>query len=159
VYNHHSIKSHFDCYGWTSISQQLNTREVLQKYQEMLAVHLGKRYLVVLDDIWSPKDWDVLKSAFPKRKGSKIMVTMRNKKLSIQIYGVTTEQQSLTDDEAWELLCKKAFPPNVADSRCFFSSDKEKCGKDMVKKCGGRSSFGNRRSQMLISKLVQIKTE
>ncbi|PIA30483.1 hypothetical protein AQUCO_05500036v1 [Aquilegia coerulea] len=160
VYNHQNIKSHFDSYAWTSISQQMNARAVLQEIlrkvgntpsletgsmqevelvEKIHAILEGKRYLVVLDDIWNTKDWDVLEPAFPKRKGSKIMFTTRNKEVAEHAdrWSYHCEPRSLTDDEAWELLCKKAFPPNVADSRCFFSSDKEKCGRAMVKKCGG----------------------
>ncbi|PIA34017.1 hypothetical protein AQUCO_03900129v1 [Aquilegia coerulea] len=160
VYNHQNIKDHFDSYAWTSISRQMNARAVLQEIlrkvgntpsletgsmqevelvEKIHAILEGKRYLVVLDDIWNTKDWDVLEPAFPKRKGSKIMFTTRIKEVAEHAdrWSYHCEPQSLTDDEAWELLCKKAFPPNVADSRCFFSSDKEKCGRAMVKKCGG----------------------
>ncbi|PIA34014.1 hypothetical protein AQUCO_03900126v1 [Aquilegia coerulea] len=158
VYNHQNIKSHFDSYAWTSISQQMNARAVLQEIlrkvgntpssetgsmqevelvEKIHAILERKRYLVVLDDIWNTKDWDVLEPAFPKRKGSKIMFTTRNKEVAEHAdrWSYHCEPRSLTNDEAWELLCKKAL--NVADSRCFFSSDKEKCGRAMVKKCGG----------------------
>ncbi|PIA29033.1 hypothetical protein AQUCO_06300003v1 [Aquilegia coerulea] len=139
VYNHRDVKSHFDCYAWTTISQQLSTREVLKEILrkvstltskdmgEMEGAELvgrlstilnGKRYLVVLDDIWSTEAWDILKPAFPNNKGSK--------------------PRSLTDNEAWELLCMKVLPPpNVISSSFPLSSDLEECGKEMVKKCGG----------------------
>ncbi|KAF5199746.1 Disease resistance protein rpp8 [Thalictrum thalictroides] len=160
VYNHRNVKSHFDCYAWTSISQQMNTRAVLQEIlrkvsntsslepgsmqepelvEKIYAILEGKRYLVVLDDIWSTKDWDVLKHAFPNSKGSKIMFTTRNKEVAehADLWSCHYEPRSLANEEAWELLCKKAFPPNVMDLSCFLSSDMEKCGRDMVKKCGG----------------------
>ncbi|XP_022846275.1 putative disease resistance RPP13-like protein 3 [Olea europaea var. sylvestris] len=41
---------------------------------------LGRRYLIVLDDIWDTKLWDDLKGFFPNdRTGSRILFTTRNK--------------------------------------------------------------------------------
>ncbi|MBA0665406.1 hypothetical protein Goklo_005263, partial [Gossypium klotzschianum] len=71
------------------------------------------RYLVVLDDIWRSEDWDILKPAFPRgRKGSKILFTTRIKNVASRAdpWSTPVELSLLTDDESWNLLCRKAFP-------------------------------------------------
>ncbi|MCL7034218.1 hypothetical protein MKW94_003477 [Papaver nudicaule] len=96
IYRHESIKSSFDCCGWSSISQQLNVKDVLgeimkkcmslpdsdlQKMNEddlmeKLYNYLqDKRYLVVLDDVWKINHWSTLSHAFPiGRRGSKVLL-------------------------------------------------------------------------------------
>ncbi|PIA31328.1 hypothetical protein AQUCO_05100101v1 [Aquilegia coerulea] len=117
VYNHRNIKAHFDCYAWTSISQQMSTRE---------------RYLVVLDDIWNTTDWDILKPTFPNSRGSKVMLSTRNEEIAIHADPMSfhLKPRFLTDDEGWELLCRITLSP-------LSSGDLEECGRRMVKKCGG----------------------
>ncbi|XP_017618755.2 probable disease resistance protein At1g58602 [Gossypium arboreum] len=98
-----------------------------------------KRYLVVLDDIWRSEDWDILKPAFPRgRKGSKILFTTRNRNVASRAdpWSTPVELSLLTDDESWNLLCKKAFPRSKMGSQCC-SEEFVKLGKEMVKKCGG----------------------
>ncbi|KAJ4973659.1 hypothetical protein NE237_006833 [Protea cynaroides] len=106
VYNHDNVKLHFDCCSWSFIFQQFQVRTILlgiirkfcnlnegtrleilndEEWKEKLYKLLeNKRYLVVLDDIWSTEAWDVLKSAIPKGKmGRKIMLTTRIKDVAI----------------------------------------------------------------------------
>ncbi|KAB2010931.1 hypothetical protein ES319_D10G279300v1 [Gossypium barbadense] len=163
VYNHVDVRRHFDFLAWFSISQQCKPREVLlsvlkkflspsnndrEKIKKMDEIELTrtlfdalkeKRYLVVLDDIWRSEDWDILKPAFPRgRKGSKILFTTRNRNVASRADSCNTpiELSFLTDDESWNLLCKKAFPRSKMGSQCC-SEEFVKLGKDMVKKCGG----------------------
>jgi hypothetical protein len=43
----------------------------------------GKRYLVVMDDIWKPQVWNEVKDAFPNNSnGSRILVTSRIKEMA-----------------------------------------------------------------------------
>ncbi|PIA30597.1 hypothetical protein AQUCO_05500128v1 [Aquilegia coerulea] len=152
VYNHRNIKNHFHRYAWTSISQQMSTKEVLKEILrkvstlnskdmgEMNEVELvgnlfrflgGKRYLIVLDDIWNTTDWDILKPAFPNSRGSKVMLSTRKLEVARHADPMSfhLNPRFLTDDEGWELLCRKALIP--------LSNDLEECGRRMVKKCGG----------------------
>ncbi|TYI08067.1 hypothetical protein ES332_A10G271400v1, partial [Gossypium tomentosum] len=163
VYNHVDVRRHFDFLAWFSISQQCKPREVLlsvlkkvlspsnderEKIEKMDEIELRrtlfdalkeKRYLVVLDDIWRSEDWDILKPAFPRgRKGSKILFTTRNRNVASRAdpWSTPVELSLLTDDESWNLLCKKAFPRSKMGSQCC-SEEFVKLGKEMVKKCGG----------------------
>ncbi|KAM6598097.1 hypothetical protein CsatA_008621 [Cannabis sativa] len=112
VYQHPHVRTHFDCYAWASISQQCNTRQVLEgihfsftsptdaqknHIKNLSDVELGrelynfqkqKKCLVVLDDIWTTETWDLLKHAFPiTTQGdtlhSKILLTTRNKVVAL----------------------------------------------------------------------------
>ncbi|KAI3854354.1 hypothetical protein MKX03_030719 [Papaver bracteatum] len=162
IYRHHTIKSHFDCCAWSSISQQFNARDVLieimkkattptddelKMIKEMNEGDLvekiynyfeGKRYMVVLDDVWSPEDWNTLSPAFPNGKiGSKVLLTTRNKDVASQAdpWSLHFEPQLLTEENSWELLRAKAFPKNT-DDKCY-SADLEKLGREMARKCAG----------------------
>ncbi|KAK4254324.1 hypothetical protein QN277_009724 [Acacia crassicarpa] len=57
-------------------------KELRDKVQECLK---GKRYLVVLDDIWNPQHWDDIQYAFPDdNKASRILITSRSKEVASQ---------------------------------------------------------------------------
>ncbi|KAI3957599.1 hypothetical protein MKW92_027763 [Papaver armeniacum] len=163
IYKHDDVMRHFDCRAWCSISQQLNMRDVLleiikkfmnpnenelSKIKEMnnrnlvekLSGYLqDKRYFIVVDDLWSSEDWNNLSPAFPKgKRGSKILLTTRNKEVASQAdpWSLQLEPQLLNEEESWELLCKKAFPKATRDTNCC-PAGLEKLGREMVRKCGG----------------------
>ncbi|KAK6946364.1 NB-ARC [Dillenia turbinata] len=162
LYNHVLVKKHFDCRSWVTISQQWDSRDMLQsiliqtssptkeerelidkmkneELVEKLYLFLEERlYLLVLDDIWETKAWDELSHAFPRGKfGSKVILTTRYHFVPWQAdpHCIVHKPRSLTDDEAWELLSKKT---KIKEE----STDQEvtelcKLGKEMVKRCRG----------------------
>ncbi|KAM3321299.1 hypothetical protein P3S67_008501 [Capsicum chacoense] len=85
VFNHPSIQSRFDVRAWATISKEHNVREILlsllqsiikiddkvySRDEAALADLLQKylkrrRYLIVMDDIWSYKAWDDTRQCFP----------------------------------------------------------------------------------------------
>ncbi|KAI3979927.1 hypothetical protein MKX01_042581 [Papaver californicum] len=163
IYRHDAVKSHFDCCAWGFISQQLNLRgalsEIMKKsmiltdeeFEMIKELNVGdlveklytylqdKRYFVVIDDVWSSEDWNVLSPAFPNGKtGSKVLLTTRNKEVALRAdpWSLHFEPQLLTDEESWKLLCIKAFPRNMTDTNCC-PAGLEKLGKEMTCKCGG----------------------
>ncbi|PPD72844.1 hypothetical protein GOBAR_DD30246 [Gossypium barbadense] len=133
VYNHVDVRRHFDCFAWVSISQQCKPREVLLT---ILAKVHGRELINNLEESELVKRlFDALKE---KRKGSKILFTTRNRNVASRADSCNTpmELSFLTDDESWNLLCKKAFPRSKMGSQCC-SEEFVKLGKEMVKKCGG----------------------
>ncbi|XP_060675792.1 protein RECOGNITION OF PERONOSPORA PARASITICA 7-like [Ziziphus jujuba] len=131
--------------GIDILEQKKNEREMLNSFKEHELVHLlkdklkEKRFLVVLDDIWTIVAWNFLKRAFPKGKnGSKVLFTTRNKEVATfaDPWSTPIEPPLLTLEESWELLQRKAFPRNIVGDRCY-PPEYEKLGKKMVKKCGG----------------------
>eukprot|EP00257_Ricinus_communis_P019033 XP_015577894.1 putative disease resistance protein At1g50180 [Ricinus communis] len=161
VFNHMEIRRHFDCHSWAFLSQQFSPRDVLfgilmevtteqdrltlasmneeELFKTLKNVLKGKRYLVVLDDIWDEKAWDVLKCTFPKgKKGSKVLLTTRIKEVALYAdpWCSLVEPPFLTIEQSWELLIRKAFPKDIMDKRSY-PPKCERLGKKMVRKCGG----------------------
>ncbi|KAL3506328.1 hypothetical protein ACH5RR_031710 [Cinchona calisaya] len=141
VYNHPNVRRYFDGIAWVCISQQWKAKDILQgilvkiipeKIKEILKfwtndmlvrqlysfqLSKSKRCLIVLDDIWSIDAWDGIKDAFPNGgRGSKILLTTRNKNVSIQIEpnGFHHEPRLLSQNESWELLQKEALRQRYA---------------------------------------------
>ncbi|XP_019164920.1 PREDICTED: putative disease resistance protein At1g50180 [Ipomoea nil] len=80
-----------------------------EKIQEFLG---DNKYFIVMDDVWTVKDWDCLKIAFSNnKKGSRVLVTTRHEKVASHIDsdGKPHQLKFLTNNESWELLAKKVF--------------------------------------------------
>ncbi|CAN4090764.1 unnamed protein product [Withania somnifera] len=141
VYNSCMTVSYFDVRVWCIISQTYNLRELLQEIlsqvtgskderdkDDILADKLrkslmGKRYLIVLDDMWDYMAWDDLRLCFPDvGNRSRIVVTTRLEKVGeyVKCYTDLYFLPFLTPDESCELLQKKVFqkedfPPELQD--------------------------------------------
>ncbi|KAK4731914.1 hypothetical protein R3W88_024902 [Solanum pinnatisectum] len=94
VYNSENIVSHFDVRAWCIISQIYNRRTLLQEnlnnddiLTDMVRKSLvGKRYLIVLDDMWDCMAWDDLRLYFLDiGNRSKIAVTTRLEEVGKQV--------------------------------------------------------------------------
>ncbi|XP_057990349.1 putative disease resistance protein RGA3 [Hevea brasiliensis] len=155
VYNDGKVKNYFEKKMWVCVSEEFEVKllvkkilgsatnsEVLNLELEELHIRLkgnleGKRYLLVLDDVWNEdqKKWDDLKAyLLVGAPGSKILVTTRSTRVA-SVMGVDSPYvlQALADNEAWDLFEKLAFGewgggvnPNLI-----------KIGREMVKKCKG----------------------
>ncbi|XP_061352832.1 disease resistance protein RPP13-like [Gastrolobium bilobum] len=93
----------------------------------------GKKYLLVLDDLWKTQDWDEVQDAFPdENTGSKILITSRLKEVASHTsQDPPHELQFLNDEESWELFSKKVFRGEE------YPTDLESLGKQIVQSCGG----------------------
>ncbi|KAK4344378.1 hypothetical protein RND71_037472 [Anisodus tanguticus] len=158
VYNDASICAHFDVRAWATVSQQHNVKDILvsllnstkekndtvymkdeaelAELADMLQKSLkSRRYLIVLDDMWSGKAWDDVRLCFPnENKGSGILLTTRNTEVAS---AAGTEnlslQMSLMDpDESWNLFQNIVFSNEEIPSDEF-----ETIGKQIVDKCQG----------------------
>ena len=125
--------------------EKMKKRETIKTFEEHKLIDLirdelkGKRFLIVLDDIWRIDAWNSIQSAFSKGKqGSKVLFTTRIKEVatSADPWSIPIEPPFLTFEKGWELLCRKAFPSDIfANQVC--PPEFEKLGKEMLKKCGG----------------------
>ncbi|XP_027930107.1 disease resistance protein RPP13-like isoform X1 [Vigna unguiculata] len=158
IFNKDNVKELFHCRAWGNVSNDYRPKELFlsllrslnlsefekneedlnKKSEEDLKKEVakwlkGKKYLVVLDDIWETRVWDDIKGAFQdEKRGSRILITSRNK--DVARYSGTTspyELPFLTEDQSWELFCKKVF----RDEEC--PSDLEHLGRSIAKSCGG----------------------
>ncbi|KAH0662595.1 hypothetical protein KY284_027526 [Solanum tuberosum] len=138
VYNIPSIVNHFDVKVWCSVSQAYDRSTLLGEIlkqttrkneiieadgrPDMLRRSLiGRRYLIVLDDIWDVKAWEDLGLCFPMgENGSRVIVTTRIEQVAkhLQHHSDPYPLRFLTPAESWELLQKKVFrgescPPSL----------------------------------------------
>ncbi|CAI9111754.1 OLC1v1012064C1 [Oldenlandia corymbosa var. corymbosa] len=131
VYHHCSISHHFNVRLWCTVSQEYNKRsllldilsrfgkcfasEHLEMTEDCLAQKLyqqlkGRRYLVILDDVWDTEVWSSLKISFPDdTKGSRILLTSRQLNLVLQINPNSEPHclRALTNEESWDLFQTK----------------------------------------------------
>lgn len=135
TFNKQSVKQHFDFCSWITVSQQYVIEELFRSmvkeiykqrcedvdtmtYRELVETLVqylqSRKYLIVLDDVWSRQFWQEISIAFPEgMRGSRIMVTTRREDVAPIQSGFVSHIhliQPLRKDEAWELFCKKAFP-------------------------------------------------
>uniref|UniRef100_A0A2N9J3Z3 NB-ARC domain-containing protein n=1 Tax=Fagus sylvatica TaxID=28930 RepID=A0A2N9J3Z3_FAGSY len=95
----------------------------------------GRRYLLVVDDIWDNNVWDEVSTAFPDElNGSRILITSRNKEVALHASSPDIrpyELPFLKDEKSWELFSKKVF----REATC--PPDLETLGREIVRSCNG----------------------
>ncbi|XP_051133428.1 putative late blight resistance protein homolog R1B-14 [Andrographis paniculata] len=147
------IKEHFDQRIWITISQDRTFRELLLQFpicqQEQdnseiilsddqlgVALHkslFGRRYLIVLDDMWNLKDWDNLQLYFPNAHETtgRIIVTTRLANVAKYFSSCSLEMKFLDKDESWELFRKTTFGQETCPNELI------DVGKGIAQKCKG----------------------
>ncbi|KAL8557557.1 hypothetical protein ACS0TY_004849 [Phlomoides rotata] len=84
----------------------------------------GRRYLIVMDDIWSTEAWDAVRYIFPDdNNGSRIMLTTRDSDVAAYAsFGTPLLQMKFMNrNQSWDLLKQKVFtnsqdcPPELED--------------------------------------------
>ncbi|XP_019182372.1 PREDICTED: putative late blight resistance protein homolog R1B-14 isoform X2 [Ipomoea nil] len=145
VYEEKNVANHFDNRAWCIVSQEYDYKDLLNKIykqvsgreieignvaEELRKSLMGRRYLIVLDDIWSVKAWEELNRVFPSYDNrSRIVLTSRQEKVVSDAKHICLP--FFTVDESWELLQVKLFK----GSRC--PGELENVGREISKKCGG----------------------
>ncbi|XP_074287700.1 putative disease resistance protein RGA1 [Silene latifolia] len=154
VYNDPRISEAFQLKMWTCIAdqdqQQLDLKQHLGKVVKGLSVSDktsledihhevkeqlgGKKYLLVLDDVWTESydEWQKLERFLKVGgRGSWIIVTTRSKTTAQMVGGDQVhELQGLSEIESWHLFERMAFQAQVRDD-----DELVKLGKTIVKKC------------------------
>ncbi|PUZ65429.1 hypothetical protein GQ55_3G222000 [Panicum hallii var. hallii] len=156
VYNDARVKEHFHLRLWLCVSENFDemklTKETIESVasgfssattnmnllQEDLSEKLqGKRFLLVLDDVWNedPEKWDRYRCALlTGEKGSRIVVTTRNNDVGKLMGGMTPYHlKQLSDNDCWQLFKNHAF----VDGDSSAHPQLEIIGKDIVKKLKG----------------------
>ncbi|KAG8059966.1 hypothetical protein GUJ93_ZPchr0002g25422 [Zizania palustris] len=112
-----------------------DAKEPIEKLRELLG---DKRYLVIIDDLWSISAWETIKLAFPENDCSSIIiVTMRQSNIGQSCYlnGIDRhyELEPLSDVHSRRLFCKRIF--GTDENGCPDSL--QEVSRDILKKCGG----------------------
>ncbi|GMI77346.1 hypothetical protein like AT3G14470 [Hibiscus trionum] len=154
VYNNHIVASHFDLKIWVCIGDDFDVGKIMVSIIEsvskskcnvfgmdalQLRLHellLGKRYLLVLDDVWNEDDseWEKFRMSLRSgAEGSRIIVTARSKKVALIMESAYTHPlEGLPDDDCWGLFKQRAFGSIGKEHQNLFP-----IGRQIVKKCGG----------------------
>ncbi|XP_047306287.1 disease resistance protein RPM1-like [Impatiens glandulifera] len=157
VYESRAVKENFDCRAWITVSQSFTIpgllRASLKSFkgelkegsddEEWLINTLNnylqqKRYIIVLDDIWSVGAWNSVRYAFPCCScGSRIIFTTRNSDIasSTETTNRIFNLNPLSNEESWILFCKKAFRGEEYKSVC--PEEMHNISWSLMKKCGG----------------------
>ncbi|PON93245.1 NB-ARC domain, LRR domain containing protein [Trema orientale] len=161
VYDDLQVKKHFQHHVWVTVSQSFKLDEILRQIVQQLFNEIkqplpqgadstdnhilktiiidflrGKRYLLVLDDVWGVEAWDAMKIAFPNHhNGSRLLISTRiaevasisTKDLGGKIYRL----KSLSLEESWTLFCAKTFQGHPCPSHL------EIICQNILKRCEG----------------------
>ncbi|KAL6312087.1 hypothetical protein AAG906_015481 [Vitis piasezkii] len=157
VYNDESVKKYFDLEAWVCVSEEFDLLRITKTIFEattsrgftsdvndlnFLQVKLkeslnGKKFLLVLDDVWNENynNWDRLRTPLKVgSNGSKIIVTTRSENVALVMRSVHTHRLGqLSFEDCWWLFAKHAFENGDPSAHPYL----EAIGKEIVKKCQG----------------------
>ncbi|PHU28844.1 Disease resistance protein RGA2 [Capsicum chinense] len=154
VFNNQRVTEHFNLKIWVCVSDDFDEKRLIKaivesvegkslgdmdlapmqkKLQELLN---GKRYFLVLDDVWNEdqEKWASLKAVLRVgASGSSILITTRLEKIgsimgTLQLY----ELSNLSQEDCWLLFKQRAFGHQMETNPNLTA-----IGKEIVKKCGG----------------------
>ncbi|KAL4600998.1 hypothetical protein ACB092_11G239900 [Castanea dentata] len=155
IFNDREIQNHFEQKLWVCVSDDFEVKVIVKKIlecahnkkQEEIELNTlinnlkneidGKRYFLVLDDVWNedPQKWLKLKSLLMSgARGSRMLVTTRINKVAeitktIQPYTL----EGLDEKKSWSLFKQFAFA-NEQDS---LNSNIRKIGMEILERCKG----------------------
>ncbi|KAG8380352.1 hypothetical protein BUALT_Bualt06G0006600 [Buddleja alternifolia] len=145
---------HFHVRAWVTVSQDYSITRILSQIQvslkafneerfdqsdETMATSVykslkGRRYLVVMDDMWSTNAWDDVRRLFPDdNNGSRIILTTRLS--DVAAYADCSnrlhEMHFMDIDQSWNLLSQKVFK----QEQC--PHELEDIGRTIARSCRG----------------------
>ncbi|CAL5382497.1 unnamed protein product [Camellia sinensis] len=155
VYNDETVKKHFDLKAWVCVSDEFDIMKMTkaiydsvtsetcsfnnldQAQVQLKQALVGKKFLIVLDDVWNKKynDWNDLSSPFNDgAQGSKVVVTTRSRDVARMMATVELHDvEILSDEDCWSLFAQHAFENRSIDANPNLVS----IGKKIVAKCKG----------------------
>ncbi|KAG6632452.1 putative disease resistance protein At3g14460 [Carya illinoinensis] len=156
VYNDDRMEGHFDFKAWVCVSDDFDvlkmTKTILVKLGlsinsdtkslDWLQVTLqqtlkGKKFLLVLDDVWNKNysEWEALSNPFRSgAKGSRVIVTTRDKRVASIMHSTAIYNlKKLQEEDCWSLFSKHAFHNGNRNSH----PELEVIGRQLVKRCEG----------------------
>uniref|UniRef100_A0A0E0LZ30 Disease resistance protein RPM1-like n=1 Tax=Oryza punctata TaxID=4537 RepID=A0A0E0LZ30_ORYPU len=160
IYKRKEVKQSFDCSAWIPISQSYDADDLLRRMLkqflskkmyspnqiesidrlnlvEKLRSYLqNKRYLIVLDDMWSRDAWSLLDYALTaNNRGSRVIITTRNEYVASLAHDQNyIKLKTLPWVDAWTLFCRKAFH-KLEEKRC--PQNLTYWATEIVNKCEG----------------------
>ncbi|CDP11689.1 unnamed protein product [Coffea canephora] len=161
VYDDAVVKKQFQSHAWITVSQnfQFNIiiKDVIQQlYEEirqpvppqvesMNGIRLSefvrdflkeRRYILVLDDVWSQNAWETIKCVLPDcNTASRVVLTTRIADVAsascLASHDFVHEMKPLSYEDSWTLFCNRTFQSNGCPSNL------EEVSRKILKKCEG----------------------
>ncbi|KAF7154627.1 hypothetical protein RHSIM_Rhsim01G0055800 [Rhododendron simsii] len=174
VYNNEMVDEHFEMKAWVCVSEVFNivgvTKAILefvtkrtcefkalaQVQDELKKALAGKKFLIVLDDMWNKNhgDWSSLKSPFNDGAlGSKVIVTTRNRDVANTMAGANRYHflTELSEDDCWSVFAQHAFK----DRSTATNQNLVSIGREIIKKCKGLPLVARTLGGLLRCKLTE----
>ncbi|KAG6438125.1 hypothetical protein SASPL_103061 [Salvia splendens] len=99
---------------------------------EIYKILSGRRYLIVMDDIWSVEAWECVRWLFPNNhNSSRIILTTRLMDVATYVSWNIHMMRFLDDEQSWRLFQRKVF----SDQDC--PHELRSVGEKIVRGCGG----------------------
>ncbi|XP_075489154.1 disease resistance protein RPH8A-like [Primulina tabacum] len=153
VYNHYSVREHFDLRVWVSVGMNLRPREILEVMllrvgvnsvsqsisemettelmEQLYKVQKGRRCLVVLDDVWSLDAWNTIRPVLPQDdNASRVIITTRLQD-SVPPSLYIHRKSYMTQEESWMLM------EIVSQIRDILDMEFRKIGLQILEQCRG----------------------
>ncbi|CAL4903839.1 unnamed protein product [Urochloa decumbens] len=148
------LEGQFECKAFVSVSQKPDIPKLLNKILSKIGGHFShidelddlenikkhlkdKRYFIVIDDLWDPSAWKIIKCAFPENNfGSRVLITAR-------IYDVALSCCSYRQQYVYNMRpldkenSRRLFFSIIFDSSQSCPDAYEDLSADILKKCGG----------------------
>lgn len=122
----------------SAVLQCIGVDQMGQKIDDFLGEQLykglfGRKYLIILDDVWSSLVWDKMQRFFPDNdNGSRILVTTRLLDVARSVGSCNPYDIKLLDNNtSWELFSEIVFGEEVCPLEL------EYCGNKIVRSCNG----------------------
>ncbi|XP_074286086.1 putative disease resistance protein RGA1 [Silene latifolia] len=179
VYNDEKVKNEFKVRSWVCVSNEFGMEQIFAKMigknvgigveelqTEVRNLIEGRKYLLVLDDVWDENHnkWVELRDFLMLGgKGSRVLITSRSKAVARAIgNNHTYELQGLSDEHSWLLFKKMAFETG----KLPLDHELVDMGKDIVKKCAnvplsirvvGSLLYGQHKSKWLSFNSIDLR--
>ncbi|KAJ0673127.1 putative P-loop containing nucleoside triphosphate hydrolase, leucine-rich repeat domain superfamily [Helianthus annuus] len=172
LYNDTRVKGQFELMAWVCVSDEFDIFKISQTIYQSVAKESkqftdtnqlqialkekleGKRFLIVLDDVWNENydDWENLVRPFHSGStGSRVIMTTRQQQLLKKIgFNHLDHLERLSHEDALSLLALHALDVDNFDSHATLKPQAE----GIVKKCGGLPL-----ALKAIGRLIRTKTE
>nr|XP_023907385.1 putative disease resistance RPP13-like protein 1 [Quercus suber] len=171
ICNNQRVIDHFPLKAWVCVSREFDVPKITKNILEAVSSEtynttdfniiqtklkdylMGKKCLLILDDVWNEKgdDWELLSIPFKYgTSGSRIIVTTRNESVAsimrpIQIFHLN----KLSEEDCWLLFANHAFENGKSDAY----PELKKIGEEIIRKCDGLPLAAKTLGCLLHSKL------
>ncbi|XP_071904402.1 disease resistance protein RGA2-like [Coffea arabica] len=155
LFNNDKVKNHFELRNWICVSDPFDQKRIAKAIlenagsqeseldpliQRIKETFSGKRFLLVLDDVWTEDDskWEPFKDSLKDgASGSVILVTTRSQRVARVMGSTDTHRLSLiSDSDCWLIMQRIAFDGRSKDS-IWGCKKVESIGEKIAKKCKG----------------------